>query len=61
MSLYTGDWSLYREDMCICPKCGKDEITHCDCDYWEEEYTSYENRSIEDFGKSINDTSIIKG
>ena len=32
MSLYSGDWSEYRETMCVCPKCSRDEITHCICD-----------------------------
>ena len=32
MSLYGGNWDEYRANMCICPKCGRDEITHCVCD-----------------------------
>ena len=46
MSLYDGNWDEYRSDMCICPKCGRDEITHCVCD--EEETNSEEPRVIPD-------------
>ena len=40
--LYGGNWDEYRASMCICPKCGKDEITLCICD--EEETIGEEPR-----------------
>lgn len=32
MNLNKKNENIYKEDMCICPKCGRDEITHCICD-----------------------------
>ena len=32
MSLYSGDWSEYRETMCVCPKCICDEEASNDDD-----------------------------
>jgi len=31
MALYDGNWEDYRNEMCICPECGKDEISECNC------------------------------
>ena len=51
MSLYGGNWDEYRADMCICPKCGRDEITHCVCDDDED------SREIKDITCDVNMTN----
>jgi hypothetical protein len=25
------EWDSYRKEFCICPHCGKDEVTECEC------------------------------